>query len=313
MVTKYRAGERSEVVHPKANNWFVTGRRCFAQSWEAQLCFESFDLGQPFLAPLYAFDAVPQKGTVARIPELVFVALLCIRKQLAESKGLHSVLQDWRAPREAFRTDAKCENNLVVLGGYSLECGMSPSDARWFCLDVTPGDLPCLFKEGGDSQWASTSAELLASLAALKAFNHLERETTGVHDCIRTIRTSVCGGTDNSSTAKLQKKGSSTKWPLMGIQMACAAAFRKVNKQLTLQWRPRDENTLSDAITNHDFSSFCPERRVHIKLDDLPLDIFLRRIHSRDAFLNARVSLQRLVSKEAAMSRREKAASRTEW
>ena len=209
----------------------TTGSLLCTISWEAQLCFESFDLGQPFLAPLYAFDAVLQKGTVARIPELVFVALLYIREQLAESKGLHSVLQDWRAPREAFRTDAKCENNLVVLGGYSLECGMSPSD-------VIPGDLPCLFKEGGDSQWASTSAELLASLAALKAFNHLERETTGVHDCIRTIRTSVCGGTDNSSTAKLQKKGSSTKWPLMGIQMACAAAFRKVNKQLTLQWRP---------------------------------------------------------------------------
>ena len=188
--------------------------------------------------------------------------------------------------------------------------GMSPWDARWFCLDVKPDDLPCLFKETGDSQWASTSAELLASLAALKAFNHLEGEITGVHDC---FRTSVCGGTDNSSTAKLQKKGSSTKWPLMGIQMACAAALRKVNKQLVLQWRPRDENTLSDAITNHDFSNFCPERRVHIKLDDLPLDIFLRMVHSRDSFLNARVSLQRLVSKEAAMSRREKAESRTEW
>ena len=294
----------------EANNWYVTGRR-FAE-FLGRLNFVSRVLTwvKPFLAPLYAFDAVLQKGTVARIPELVFVALHYIREQLAESRGLHSVLQDWRAPREAFRTDAKCECNLVVLGGYSLECGMSPWDARWFCLDVKPDDLPCLFKETGDSQWASTSAELLASLAALKAFNHLEGEITGVHDC---FRTSVCGGTDNSSTAKLQKKGSSTKWPLMGIQMACAAALRKVNKQLVLQWRPRDENTLSDAITNHDFSNFCPERRVHIKLDDLPLDIFLRMVHSRDSFLNARVSLQRLVSKEAAMSRREKAESRTEW
>ena len=62
------------------------------------------------------------------------------------------------------------------------------------------------------------------------------------------------------------------------------------------------KNALSDAITNHDFSGFCPERGVCIKLDDLPLDIFLRMVHSREAFLNARVSLQRLVSKESAMS-----------
>ncbi|CAE7560185.1 unnamed protein product [Symbiodinium sp. CCMP2592] len=126
-------------------------------------------------------------------------------------------------------------------------------------------------------------------------------------------RTMICGGTDNSSTGKLQKKGSSTKWPLMGIQMACAAALHKVNKQLTLQWRPRDENTLSDAITNHDFSSFCPELRVPLKLDDLPLDIFLRMIHSREAFVNARVSLQHLVSRETSMSRREKEQSKTPW
>ncbi|CAE7517036.1 nmd3 [Symbiodinium sp. CCMP2592] len=188
---------------------------------------------------------------------------------------------------------------------HSLQDGPVYLDARG-CLH----DLPCLFKEDGDSQWASTSAELLASLAAMKVFDHLEKETAGVRDNIRTV---VCGGTDNSSTGKLQKKGSSTKWPLMGIQMACAAALHKVNKQLTLQWRPRDENTLSDAITNHDFSSFCPELRVPLKLDDLPLDIFLRMVHSRSAFLDSRVSLQRLVSRESAMSRREKETSKTPW
>ena len=77
-------------------------------------------------------------------------------------------------------------------------------EARWFCLDVAPGDLPCLFKDGGDSQWASTSAELLASLAALKAFDHSEKETTGVRDNIRTF---ACGGTDNSSTASCKRTG----------------------------------------------------------------------------------------------------------
>ncbi|CAE7783302.1 unnamed protein product [Symbiodinium sp. CCMP2592] len=40
---------------------------------------------------------------------------------------------------------------------------------------------------------------------------------------------------------------------------------------------------------------------VPLKLDDLPLDIFLRMVHWR-AFLDSRVSLQRLVSRESAMS-----------
>ena len=115
------------IDNAQANNRFITGRR-FAE-FLGRLNFVSRVLTwiKPFLAPLYAFDAVLQKGAVARIPEMVFVSLMYIREQLAESKGqgLHSVLHDWRAPRETFRADAKCETNLVVLGGYSLERGMS--------------------------------------------------------------------------------------------------------------------------------------------------------------------------------------------
>ena len=41
-----------------------------------------------------------------------------------------------------------------------------------FPREILPGDMPFLF-EGGESSWASTSAELLSSMAALQAFGFL--------------------------------------------------------------------------------------------------------------------------------------------
>ena len=118
--------------------------------------------------------------------------------------------QTWLAPRESFRTDAKCETGRVVLGGWSTKSGLDPMVAPWFSLEVFPHDLPCLFKSG-ESGWASTSAELLASLAALVAFGHLAQPIPGVQDCVQVF---VCGETDNRSTPEVQRKGMSTKWPL---------------------------------------------------------------------------------------------------
>ena len=117
-----------------------------------------------------------------------------------------------------------------------------PAWAPWFSLEVTPDDLPCLFKAGGESGWASTPAELLASLAALVAFGHLESPTPGAQDCLQAF---VCGGTDNRSAPAVQKKGLTTKWPLAGVQMAAHVALRRVNKRLMLNWRPRGENSLA--------------------------------------------------------------------
>ena len=113
--------------------------------------------------------------------------------------------------------------------------------------------MPFLFDESGESSWASTSAELLSSLAALQVFGFLESPVPGAVDCLRVC---VVGGTDNSATDALTKKNTTTKWPLLGVHMACSAALHKVNKRLNLQWRPRDENCLADALTNGDFSAF---------------------------------------------------------
>jgi len=52
---------------------------------------------------------------------------------------------------DAFRTDAKCETGRAALGGHSLFDGSS------FSLEVDSGVAPFMFKEDGESQWASTT------------------------------------------------------------------------------------------------------------------------------------------------------------
>ena len=74
----------------------------------------------------------------------------------------------------------------------------------------------------------------------------------------------------------LSKRNATTKWPLLGIHMTCAAALHRVNRRLNLQWRPRDENSYAGALTNGNFSAFTLENRVPLSLEDLPLDMLFR-------------------------------------
>ena len=133
--------------------------------------------------------------------------------------------------------------------------------------------MPFLFDRNGDSSWASTSAELLASLASLQAFGFLDSPMPAVVDCLRVC---IIGGTDNSAADSLSKRNATTKWPLLGIHMTCAAALHRVNRRLNLQWRPRDENSYAGALTNGNFSAFTLENRVPLSLEDLPLDMLFR-------------------------------------
>ena len=64
---------------------------------------------------------------------------------------------------EQFRTDAKCTDDEVVLGGWEMASGR-------FQVTINQQEAPYLFAAGKGSQWASTSAELLASMAAHVAF-----------------------------------------------------------------------------------------------------------------------------------------------
>ena len=119
---------------------------------------------KPFMAPLYSWAAALDRSSVATAPRLVFLVLRFLKDQLQDCTYMHTCKRPRTTAGEIFRTDAKCETGRVVLGGIHLEMG------AWFSLEVLPHQAPFLFKDNGDSQWASTTAELLAVLVAVHLF-----------------------------------------------------------------------------------------------------------------------------------------------
>ena len=95
------------------------------------------------------------------------MSMLYLRRQLANVSFMGSAKRPIYTTTEIFRTDAKCEDGRVVLAGWEV-CGDSLK-AKWFRVVLSPQEAPYLYKEG-KAQWASTSAELLASYVALFAF-----------------------------------------------------------------------------------------------------------------------------------------------
>jgi len=122
---------------------------------------------KPHLAPLFAWSAVTAKGTVGRLPETIILTLRYIEVELATGTYMVSTHRPKIIAGERFRTDAKCADGYIVLAGWELDT------KRWYSLRIGPTETPFLFKPGGASQWASTSAELLATLLALHAFGWL--------------------------------------------------------------------------------------------------------------------------------------------
>ena len=93
---------------------------------------------------------------------------------------------------EIFRADAACNNDSIVLGGRFLHKGGQASSAPWFQLVLSRTEVPWLFNDSG-SAWASTSAELLASLVALYL---IKRDFQNLSSGPGMLRTFFGGGTE---------------------------------------------------------------------------------------------------------------------
>ena len=189
---------------------------------------------KPHLAPLYAWGSAVAPGTVGKLPETVVLTL--------RGSFLLSVKRPLVFSKEAFRTDAKCEDGRVVLGGW--ECADEPATARWFHVEIKPDEAPFLFREE-KSQWASTSAELFASLAALHVFGWLQVDSSR-----KSLSGALTGGTDNLANQFLTAKRSTTRWPLMIINMQLSHCLSLASLSLKLNWRPRDLLTGSPMETS---------------------------------------------------------------
>ena len=236
---------------------------------------------KPHLAPLYSRAAAMAPGTVGRLPETVILTILYIASELRRKSFLVSAKVPEQFGSEVFRTDAKCTDVEVVIAGW--ECGSD--DPRWFAISIDESMAPFLFKPGKGAQWSSTSSELLATLAALRAFDWMEESLSR-----KSVGLSIFAGTDNKGNEGLTAKRSTTKWPLMIINMQLSSVLSRSKIDLHLNWRPRDENKLADALTNGDYSDVSPGKRVNLRFEDIPLDVINKLWQTKVAFDEARVS-----------------------
>ena len=230
---------------------------------------------KPFLAPLYSWSSALDRGTVAKCPKLVMLVLRFLQLQLKDCGYMHSCLRPVVLPQELFRTDAKCATGRIVLGGHHLLTG------QWFSLTLVEADVPYLFKKDGETQWASTSAELLSVMVALVLFGVLEASSPE-----HVVPLVISAGTDNLANQFLLRKGLTTKWPLCIIYMQLTELLMTKNVSVDLRWRPRGENTLADALTNEDFTGFDLSKRVGCKWGDFRFHLLSLLWEEREGFLD---------------------------
>ena len=88
----------------------------------------------------------------------------------------------------------------------------------------------------------------------------------------------VVAQTDNKANEGLTKKGSTTRWPLLMVNMQLSHLLMKSSLRLNLGWRPRDQNQEADALTNEVFDLFSAQHRISLKYSDLPLS-FLHSLY----------------------------------
>ena len=205
---------------------------------------------KPHLAPLYAWGSVASKSHAAKLPDMVILTLLYLRETLGELDFKVSPYRVAPCSEPLFYTDAKCADQLVVLEGWDARAHHSKS--RWFSIRLTPSQAPYLFDQQGKSHWASAAAELLGTLAGLCAFDHLKP-----NDKPRQSPVVLPAVTDNCRNDSLIKKGSSTKLPLMLINMQLSHLLRVACLRLNLNWKPRSENDLADRLVSAMMISRC--------------------------------------------------------
>ena len=66
--------------------------------------------------------------------------------------------------------------------------------------------------------------------------------------------------------------------------MQLSAALSRARLSLRLRWRPREENTEADDLTNGKFSDFDPGKRINFSLNDLDMSILLALVQTRGEF-----------------------------
>ena len=77
------------------------------------------------------------------------------------------------------------------------------------------------------------------------------------------------GGTDNRSIEQMVKKSATTRWPLVLVNMQLSDCLMSAGLRVGLVWRPRDENTVADHLTNGVFTQVDSDKRIAVRWCDL--------------------------------------------
>lgn len=257
-----------------------------------RLCFATVLLRHlhPFLAPLYTWASAVPDGAYLPLP----VAVCCCLKWIAERMAISAKISMRPAvlPQgELFRTDAKAEGNLVVVGGWKVIANEPcVQKAWWFSETLTPELAPWAFEKGQPSR-SIAALELFAALIAVMLFVHKARGESAIE-----ARMVLTGSTDNQACHYLSKRWLSTKFPVNLVLMELATQLDVRGAALTLDWIPREANREADALTNLDFHSFDPGRRLHFNWADPGWAVLPRLVEAAtDLFrqANERRALQR--------------------
>ena len=112
----------------------------------------------------------------------------------------------------------------------------------------------------------------------------------------KALEISLAGGTDNRANEALTTKRSTTKWPLMGINMQLSASLSRARLALGLRWRPREENIEADQLTNENFEGFDMALRIAVDWGDVDLSVLNDLAATREGFIRARESAKELAN-----------------
>ena len=254
----------------EGNGWLVDVRRFHELHGRLGFMSQVLCWIRPFLAPGYAWLAAVRKGAVLSLPNLVRCVLRFIADRLRRGSRTYESGRLEKECGELFRTDAACNEDSIVLGGWFLHKGPDSRRAPWFQITLSKDDVPWLFKKDSGSSWASTSAEVLASLAALHL---LRRDFKELWSVPGHIRASFCGGTDNKSAEALSCKLLTTRVPLMFVVMEFVTFCDGLGFRCNLSWRPRDSNQEADRITKHIFTDFDTTLRIPFSWSEMDLSV----------------------------------------
>ena len=187
---------------------------------------------------------------------------------------------------EVFRLDAKAEGETVAIGGWRCRGVTKTKDADWFAVSLNRRNAPWAFQKG-EAFRTIASLELLGVLVGLMVLippDDLSNNRAG-------LLTLSCG-TDNLGNTFLLDRLLTTKYPLGVVLMEVVHQCRRRGLALRANWVPRLENQEADDLTNMEFKSFDPKKRLDVDLERLEFGVLQDLFNVGDAYVSELADLK---------------------